>query len=445
MTATLLTDGRSAPAGRRPYPPQFRRLAVRQVLDAIEDAGGNPFGIVPSVARELGIPTATLRTWVRRADQILAEPAPRNVPPRAEVWERPRLTLVREAPARAEAPGRAEAPATGRLRALALELRWPLSVYAVSRLLVLVAMGVAVSRPGGGLTAGRVPVPWPLAGSTSRLLGSSGIWDAAWYVHIAAHGYAPPPLPGSPLGWDMAFFPLFPGLVRGLSVLTGLTPLAAGLALGLLIGALAAVAVGMLARHLAGEEVADRAVLLWSVFPGAFVLSMAYSEGLTALAAAACLLALLRRRWVVAGLSAAVATATAPSALVLVACCGWAAFRHLREAPPEASEERPWAALSAPALAPLGAVGYFAYLWVRTGDLLARYHSEKLFWDHGGVLRGLYKTTLSPIGYVVGHPLQLDNAVMLVAGWWWPPSAGRCCGGGGHPPSCPSGSSELSG
>ena len=54
-------------------------------------------------------------------------------------------------------------------------------------------------------------------------------------------------------------------------------------------------------RHLCDGAVADRAVTLWVFFPGAVVLSMVYSEALAILLSSVCLLALLKKQWLLAG------------------------------------------------------------------------------------------------------------------------------------------------
>ena len=69
-------------------------------------------------------------------------------------------------------------------------------------------------------------------------------------------------------------------------------------------------AVWRLARCVAADDVAVRAAVLFCCFPGAVVLSWGYSEALAAALVAGCLVALHRRRWLLAGLAAAAGGAT---------------------------------------------------------------------------------------------------------------------------------------
>jgi hypothetical protein len=248
----------------------------------------------------------------------------------------------------------------------------PLAIFAASRVLVLTTVAVIAlvgrADPGVG--------PWPaLPGPRLAFLRALGRWDAAWYVAIAHHGYR---LEASPPGGHAsdAFFPLFPMLVRLFSAPLHVSPLIIAMILSTVIGAGAALAVWFLARRLAGQSVADRAVTLFCVFPGAFVLSMAYAEGLLILACATCLLALYDRRWIVAGLAAAVATATRPNAGPIVLACISAAVIATRRR----GDRRSW---MAPALAPVGAAAFFVSLWVRTGSLMRWFDAERTLWrDH---------------------------------------------------------------
>lgn len=190
--------------------------------------------------------------------------------------------------------------------------------------------------------------------------------DASWYIDTARAGYAaqaatPDAIASDPGVLRGAFFPLWPLVVRvtrvpGVSLEVSATVVVAALGFGVVVGT------WMLVARLADRDAADRAAVAVCVFPGSFVLSIAYAEALMLCLVVACLLALTERRWLLAGVAAALATATRPNAIALIAPCAWAAavaIRHRRE----------WASLVAPALAPIGVLGFHAFLWWRTGRI----------------------------------------------------------------------------
>jgi transposase len=55
------------PAQKR-YPPELRERAVRMAREQIAEQGGQRFGVVTRVARQLGIGTESLRNWLRQAE-----------------------------------------------------------------------------------------------------------------------------------------------------------------------------------------------------------------------------------------------------------------------------------------------------------------------------------------------------------------------------------------
>jgi hypothetical protein len=197
--------------------------------------------------------------------------------------------------------------------------------------------------------------------ASDAIYGRSNPWtwhfmikDAGFYVGIAEHGYT-----GDRA--RAAFFPLFPALIHLASYLTGGNYPVAGLITSIACGAASAIGVWALAARVCDRWVADRAVLLYCAFPGAMVFSMLYAEPLAVALAAAALLALLDRRWLLAGIIGALATAERPSMIVLVAVSGVAAMEAIWA-------RREWRALIAPAFTPLGILAYFGYLGQRTGN-----------------------------------------------------------------------------
>ena len=55
------------PAQKR-YPPELRERAVRLARDAIAEQGGQTFGVVTRIARQLGVGPESLRNWLKQAD-----------------------------------------------------------------------------------------------------------------------------------------------------------------------------------------------------------------------------------------------------------------------------------------------------------------------------------------------------------------------------------------
>jgi transposase len=54
-------------SSQKRYPPELRERAVRMVLETIEQTGER-FGAITRVARQLGIGSESLRSWVRQAE-----------------------------------------------------------------------------------------------------------------------------------------------------------------------------------------------------------------------------------------------------------------------------------------------------------------------------------------------------------------------------------------
>lgn len=235
---------------------------------------------------------------------------------------------------------------------------WPVVAYLAARILTLVGVVVVDRFTHKGI---------------HHVLG---VWDGAWFVRAAVHGW-PAHLPlvdGHVARNTIAFFPAFPLVIRALSGVTPLSPLAAGLVISGITGLTAVVSVALLVRHYAGEDAARRGALLFALCPGTFVFSLAYSEGITITCLALGLLALLKRRWWWAGALGLVATATSPIALAFVVSCAWCAVRAI-------VRERDWRSLAAPVLAPLGFAAYMVWLWVHTGTLSAWRLTERGGWQ----------------------------------------------------------------
>jgi transposase len=62
-----MADNRGTHPSQRRYPPELRERAVRMVLETIEQTGER-FGVITRVARQLGVGSESLRTWVAQAE-----------------------------------------------------------------------------------------------------------------------------------------------------------------------------------------------------------------------------------------------------------------------------------------------------------------------------------------------------------------------------------------
>lgn len=284
-------------------------------------------------------------------------------------------------PARSE-PGNASVPAratvwtpAGRRVLAGWALHHPvrtiLGAYLVSRAVSLVALWVAAEwfqNPAG-------------VGHADPALGDMvGLWDGVWYRRIVEDGY-PVPLPvdadtGVVTYSAWAFYPLYPYLVRALMV-TGLPYPVAGVALNVVLGAVAAVLVWALFRsgeHAARQPQRERLALvaacLWCFYPTTAVMLKPYTEALAVALVAGALLLLLRRRYLLVaalaiplGFTRGVAPALG-FAVVIHLLVRWRED-HVRRMPPLAGE-RIRAAVMLAALA-LSAVAWPAVAGLATG------------------------------------------------------------------------------
>lgn len=236
------------------------------------------------------------------------------------------------------------------------------------------------------------------AGGVPRLTSR---WDAGWYLRLAEGGYVYPVFSsdGSPRASNLAYFPLFPWLVRHLGD-TGVVsmPLAL-LTVSWFGGLLAAWAVFAVGDALYGRWKGVALAALWGTAPASLALTMGYPEGMFTAAAAAAVLCLIRRRPVLAGACAVVAGLLRPSAVAVIAMVGvyflvelgrWLARR--REAG-GAAPAFPSQALAGAILSTVGLGAFMVYVGVRTHEVFG-YFTVQAQWGQstagfGDYVRGI--------------------------------------------------------
>jgi Dolichyl-phosphate-mannose-protein mannosyltransferase len=197
-------------------------------------------------------------------------------------------------------------------------------------------------------------------------------FDGRWYLEIAQHGY-PDRLYQEGQGSRWAFFPGFPAAVRALSEVTRFSLPDAAVLAAFVFGLTSALAIWLAVREVFGTRLADRAVLLYVFCPTAYVLTLAYTEGLFLTAAAGCLFALSRRYWITAALCACLAGLTRNTGIALI-------LAVLVVALPAAWRGRAWRPAVAAVIAPLGLCAFMAYGWAMVGTPVAFLSAER-YWQ----------------------------------------------------------------
>lgn len=222
-------------------------------------------------------------------------------------------------------------------------------------------------------------------------------WDAEHYLYLSTHGYGPDVR-------SIAFYPLWPLVVRAAAPLAGGNSVIAGLVLANLFSLAGWVVFHRAAARRFGEAAADWALALLVAFPGALFLQFIYSEPLFFLLVAGLWWGLERQRWGVAGLTGLLLPLTRGVGVFAVLPLGWLvlASRQWRFSQTRSGGQKlravPGALLAAPVL---GWVLYLALMWQWTGHPWAGIEAQKYWgvhalsnlWDVPKFVRGFFEVT----------------------------------------------------
>ncbi|MCX5560293.1 glycosyltransferase family 39 protein [Streptomyces sp. NBC_00038] len=217
-----------------------------------------------------------------------------------------------------------------------------LLAYVAVRAVGLLVLAAWAHRQGHGV--------WPVLATR---------WDADWYLGIAGHGYA------RELGTaydanNLAFFPLYPVLVKAVAAVTPGSAAGAGLGIAVVASLFAAWGVFAVGDRLYGRRVGVLLTVLWAALPVGLVQWMGYTESLFTAFAAWSLYAVLSGRWLWAGALASLAGLTRPTGVAVAAAVTVTALASLRRR----FDAR---VLAAAVLAPLGWLGYVGWVGLRLG------------------------------------------------------------------------------
>ncbi|MEO9329605.1 hypothetical protein [Gordonia aurantiaca] len=279
------------------------------------------------------------------------------------------------------------------------------------------------------------------------------VWDGQWMLAIATHGYGGVPATLTDArgihtsDTAYAFFPGYPYLVGFLAKLPGVTPFGAALTLNLVLGCVAAVGAARLgmvcARMMADRSPIGRAperttglflVVLFAATPMSIVLNMAYTEAMFCALATWALVGILERRWLLAGVMAALCGLCRPTAAVIIGVVVLAAAVFLwktRGDNDSANTATRVRALVAIIVSPAGYLAYLGVVWAHTGSPTGWFRIQTEGWDtefDWGVAAFNFVNeqlvNASDVAPVATSWIVLSTLLMLCVGVWarlpWP-------------------------
>ncbi|MFH8746061.1 hypothetical protein ACH4GK_02165 [Streptomyces rimosus] len=321
-------------------------------------------------------------------------------------------TATRTAAPTAPAPDPAPRPSPGRtLRELLHRAGPALLGYIAVRLLGTCVLMKWAHLQRHGL--------WPLLANR---------WDSRWYTGIADHGYAAFLDPSRFDACNLAFFPLYPVVVKAVAGVTPGSRATIGLLVAVGCSLLAAWGIHAVGERLHGRRVGTVLAVLWGATPVAAVQWMGYTESLFTALVAWSLYAVLTDRWVTAGALCLLAGLTRPTGVALVAAvCVSAvvALWRLRRTGPapmplDPDRNRIRRIVLGAVLAPLGWLAYVGWVGVRLGRADGYFAVQRQWrneWDGGReTLRALRATLVhqsNPQLYLVVVSLVLIMSVVL--------------------------------
>ncbi|MEV0716694.1 glycosyltransferase family 39 protein [Asanoa sp. NPDC050611] len=261
---------------------------------------------------------------------------------------------------------------------------------------------------------------WYVAAERHRdAWGLLGKFDADWYAGIATRGYdlaIPLKADGTLATTNLAFFPLYPAVTAVFDPVLPGDARTAGIIVAWLAGLAAAWGLYAVGAQLRDRRTGVLLAALWAIIPHALVESMGYTETLFTALSAWSLFALLRRSWLTAGLLCALAGLTRPTGAALAAAIGVAALLAVIR---RKDGWRPWLA---GILAPLGFLGYIAWVGHRLGRADGYFHVQndawKMGYDDGSytVRQAITLVTGKPsLAYVMGTFAIVAAIVLVVA------------------------------
>ena len=238
-----------------------------------------------------------------------------------------------------------------------------------------------------------------------------GRMDGYRYLEIAQNGYTASGDYNKMV--NLAFFPMYPLLVRLVSLLTGNLYVAAFLTSNLCLS-VTCYYLYRLALLDYEAETARRSVVLLLVFPFSFFCSITYPESTFLMFSVLCAYCARRRSWLGAGIFGMLCAFTRTQGILMLAVC---AYEYLMEMGIGKDNWREFFRRLRPNVCwlLLIPVGYLAYLGVNkavTGDWFAFLTYQREFWGQSS-----FGFVPANIAGVCRSAFEAPNAIERIAGW----------------------------
>jgi Gpi18-like mannosyltransferase len=230
---------------------------------------------------------------------------------------------------------------------------YPAAMWLTSRMLIWIAMlliAPLLSAPSGGIAA---TFGW----------GVFDAWDSGHYGAIATSGYE---YADDGKGHNLAFFPLFPLIIRGVMAV-GLPFQMAGTLINNVAFLIALYCLYFWVKQQHGKDSARWATAVLAWCPLSMFAAVIYTEGLYLLLSTAALQAFDKQRYGWTVLWGAMATATRPTGIALIFALAIASFQ----------QRRPPIAYVASFATALGLLSFSLYCAIKFGDPLAFIHAQQ--------------------------------------------------------------------
>jgi len=249
-------------------------------------------------------------------------------------------------------------------------------------------------------------------------------WDSRWYFSIIKDGYQAPAHWGTSYS-NMAFFPLYPYLVKSLGWFGLDLPNGYYILIGLILSNLCFLASAVLLyRLITGplglrHAAAQRALGSLFVFPASFFFSSFYPESLFLFLTLAAFTLALQEKWLLTGVCMALAVLARPQGVVLTFALAWLymekRYWRLQDIRPNVL----WFAL-----APTALLLHFYTLYLKTGDFFAYFDATEAW---GGVQASIFQNPLQNLQGLSLDVFKIDFILIILflicsiyMLWKWP-------------------------